>query len=93
MKKQDPPKMGMSMKKTVVPKVPFAAKPTPEPKVERKTGSPFNQPAQKMLMKKTTQKISPASIGKAIASGAREGMSESAQSTRQHLMKTTKKKY
>lgn len=56
MKKQDPTKMGMSIKRTVVPKVPYAAKPTPQPKLERKTGSPLNQPTQKLMMK-TTAKI------------------------------------
>lgn len=56
MKKQDPPKMGMSMKKTVVPKVPYAAKPTPQPKVERKTGSPFNQQTQHLMMKTIKKK-------------------------------------
>lgn len=54
MKKQDPPKMGMSIKKTVVPKVPYASKPTPAPKMEKKTGSPFNQPT--MAMSKTIRK-------------------------------------
>ena len=85
MKKQDPPKMGMSMKKTVVPKVPYAAKPTPAPKIEKRTGSPFNSPAPKMQMTKTLMP----KVVKSMAKGAMEGASEA---VGYRMNKATKKK-
>ena len=90
-KKQDPPKPKGTLKKVVTsyPKVPFKANSSnTTPTFKQSMDAKVSPPMQQKLMK-TTQKISPNSLGKSMGSAARESASEATQGM---LMKKTIRK-